>query len=577
MIFVYRQGYLTAAEKSARRLDDGEGNIDKGGLVNVIQMNKKLKKMVTILVVLVCFLFVGLIAVGVGLGVQSSSTGKSTQAKIEESVPTGVELDQYGHAYITDPKTGQELSARANGDKFLATTKFHPISGRHLICMSIEDTAAMFNDAVSRTDASVTFVDENGNDYQVLPVGGRFVDKGHTLNFGKGEDSIQVVMDSDACNTALDVAPSDPQDVQDEDGDEVSESDARSNFFNRRGLRHPVAARASTTLVAVDRPQTKPSSEEILARNRDAFAKAKIAVREGRKLEGEGTSVPITIGLEDGFVGSLTCVNRYVDGSNLLDTAIDAIFKPLERSPLDGLEGSEGEGYSLVSIMKEELNDVLSNMDAPSILLPQKVCADAEEDVSTRGGNAGVEACEALDMLGNTDVFAFGYHDSVTEKGFCVALHDGTQTYALGQSGILPPIKIQALTITLDAIAVSLTKALSATTVNTMWDGTASPEELTINGHFALRGTGSMGLKLSSVVDMTLSCDTTVLVDLDYNNNVSCVLVFCPCHGRISLTIYHLNFNVAHDVFSSCHTGCGTFQWGSRFCHVALWINHASF
>lgn len=130
-------------------------------------------------------------------------------------------------------------------------------------------------------------------------------------------------------------------------------------------------------------------------------------------------------------------------------------------------------------------------------------------------------ACSKLDMLNNTDVLAFGYYNQLLKQGLCGAFNDDTLTFALGQKGILPPIKIQALTITIDALAVSITKQLAVTTLNDMWDGLAFPAPLTLPGHFVLRGTGSMGIKLSDDIDVTLSCDTTVLVDADYANNVS--------------------------------------------------------
>ena len=58
----------------------------------------------------------------------------------------------------------------------------------------------------------------------------------------------------------------------------------------------------------------------------------------------------------------------------------------------------------------------------------------------------------------------------------------------IGQTGILPPIKIHALEINVLAIAISITKQLTATTLNEMWDGSddedglALLEELTIPG-----------------------------------------------------------------------------------------------
>ena len=132
------------------------------------------------------------------------------------------------------------------------------------------------------------------------------------------------------------------------------------------------------------------------------------------------------------FVGWLPCTESYVDGGNIVENAIDYVFAPLEDSPLSNLE-TPGGSIDLVSVMKDELNTAISDAVGFSVLLPQKVCADSDEDVATRGGNAGVEACESLDMLNDTDVLAFGYYNAGWDKGICVALNDGTHTYALGK------------------------------------------------------------------------------------------------------------------------------------------------
>ena len=190
---------------------------------------------------------------------------------------------------------------------------------------------------------------------------------------------------------------------------------------------------------------------------------------------------------------------------------------------MDNLDGDDGSAISIGGLMEKGLEKLSSkkNITTYDFLFPQKVCQGNGDDISTRGSESGVEACAKLDMLSGTDMLVFGYHNNLLEQGLCVAFNDTTHTYALGQVKILPEIKIQSLTITIDALAVSLTKQLQVTTLNKMWDGTALPVELTLPGHFVLRGTGSMGIKVSDAVDLTLSCDTTVLVDADYANNVS--------------------------------------------------------
>ena len=189
---------------------------------------------------------------------------------------------------------------------------------------------------------------------------------------------------------------------------------------------------------------------------------------------------------------------------------------------MDDLEGDDGSAISIGGVLETGLEKLLSKANLTyDILFPQKVCPGVGDDIPTRGTNSGVEACKKLDMLNDTDMLVFGYHNNHLKQGLCVAFNDDTHTYAFGQVKLLPDIKIQALTITINALAVSLTKQLQVTTLNKMWDGTTFPVELTLPGHFVLRGTGSMGIKVSDSVELTLSCDTTVLVDADYANNVS--------------------------------------------------------
>ena len=189
---------------------------------------------------------------------------------------------------------------------------------------------------------------------------------------------------------------------------------------------------------------------------------------------------------------------------------------------MDDLEGDDESAISIGGLMKDGLEKLISASNMTyDILFPQKVCPGVGDDIPTRGSDSGVEACGKLDMLQDTDMLVFGYHNNHLKQGLCVAFNDDTHTYALGQVKIIPDIKIQALTITINALAVSLSKQLNVTTHNKMWDGTALPVELTLPGHFVLRGTGKMGIKVSDAVDLTLSCDTTVLVDADYANNVS--------------------------------------------------------
>jgi len=173
---------------------------------------------------------------------------------------------------------------------------------------------------VARTEASVVFADENGIEKQVIPLDGRFVDNVDSLQFGQGEDRVDIILSSDACNTAVATPPYISQDVDEEDEEEENEleaeededyeldtataadasisDDGKENGIFKRGLRDPstVPAKSSTSSGASPSKAVAivddPSPSEVLARHRDLFAKAKIASREGRKLT-TGASFPV--------------------------------------------------------------------------------------------------------------------------------------------------------------------------------------------------------------------------------------------------------------------------------------------
>ena len=206
---------------------------------------------------------------------------------ILESTSTSIGTDDNGQSILEDVHTKKKVSVRMFGDSFATTPKIDPTTGRVLDCINIGRVAELFHDAVSRTEASIAFVDENGIEKEVVPINGHFVDDGHTLHFGSGEESVTVIMDSDVCNTgALPVDLQDTQDhsqVEPQEGEagnvslsqEEEEEDSDTGVF-KRGLRMP-----SSTAVAV----VPVSPSDVLDRHRNEFAMAKVAVRNGRKME----------------------------------------------------------------------------------------------------------------------------------------------------------------------------------------------------------------------------------------------------------------------------------------------------
>ena len=351
-------------------------------------------------------------AVGITFGVTYVSTNsnmehQTTEVKqaVENSDKTDVTVGVHGEALLTDQKTGKEVSTRSTGDEVEAVRKLSP-SGQQVMCMAISDVALLYNDAVTRTFTSVEFVDENGEVSRVLPLNGEFQDQGNTLHFGPTDATgvgMKVILDSDACSmlplNGTDQV--DPSLVEEDDAIEVPLNDTSPvdltvdeegqyvdpQPFKRR-LRHPLKARKSPN--------------DLLATNRLVFSKAKVAVREGRKLQDdEDTSVVVEVDDSGSFVGGLPCTDPYVDGSNLADSILDVLFSPLETSGLDTLDTPGGDALSIAEWLKDQLSDAIGDLTR-AVLLPQKICSNAEEDLATRGGNAGVEACEALDMLGET-------------------------------------------------------------------------------------------------------------------------------------------------------------------------------
>ena len=205
---------------------------------------------------------------------------------IAKSTSTSVGMDNTGHSILQDVHTSQQVSVRGYGDPFATETKVDPTTGRKLHCMNIGEVAVLFHDAVSRTVASISFMDENGIESEVVPVNGHFVDHGRTLHFGTGEDSVTMIMDSDACNTG--VLPTDLEDVQDDSQAEPQEDEADDTLVEdedeqysdtgvfKRGLHEPSS---DVAIIPVNL-----SRNEVLDRHRSEFAMAKDAASSGRKM-----------------------------------------------------------------------------------------------------------------------------------------------------------------------------------------------------------------------------------------------------------------------------------------------------
>ena len=280
------------------------------------------------------------------LGTYYGSESTVTQGTVEvkdsiiKSKTTSVGLDNNGHSHLQDAKSGLDISTRGFGDTFHTEAKVDPSSRRKLICMTIEEIADLFQDTMSRTEASVVIVGEDGYEKQVVPIDGQFVDNGRTLHFGRGEDSVTMIMDSDVRNTAI--PPADLDDIQvtfEEEEDvpyqldtdaavqdassaavEVEEVD--NGIFNRaRNLISRFVGVSPQDVVVDDPPKANPdarvkvvdmstsrvgtdkdhsrhllSPSQVLARHRAEFEIAKRSPRGERKMQTSGGSVEICSG-----------------------------------------------------------------------------------------------------------------------------------------------------------------------------------------------------------------------------------------------------------------------------------------
>ncbi|CAB9525845.1 Lipase (class 3) [Seminavis robusta] len=210
-------------------------------------------------------------------------------------------------------------------------------------------------------------------------------------------------------------------------------------------------------------------------------------------------------------------LERRLDGDGSCDAIETFDFANLdEESSIFDLPG----GLNAMDLVKRQMVKAEERRvnSQIKVLFPQVARADGA-DVSHLGGEAGVGACEPIDFVDVGDVLAFGFENGRRGTSFCAALNPCTHTYALGQEGIIPDVKIGGIIfVSLDAVGFSLTKQLGKHTLNRMWDGTGEPEQIFVDGHIAVRGTGSMGIKFSPKVKATINVDLSLIIDVAPNS-----------------------------------------------------------
>ena len=280
------QGHLDKDEQKARNMANKDGTINPEAALENVTRQRRLTRLLWGVVFLSSCTIIGIIVMALKTNGTLNQGTVEVKDAILESTSTSIGTDDNGQSVLEDAHTKKKVSVRMFGDPFATQPKIDRYTGRVLSCINIGSLAELFHDAVSRTEASIAFVDENGIEKEVVPINGHFVDDGHTLHFGSGEESVTVIMDSDVCNTgALPVDPQDTQDhsqvepMEDEANDgELSEEDEEEEDSDtgvfKRGLREP----SSAAVVPV-------SPSDVLDRHRNEFAMAKVAVRNGRKME----------------------------------------------------------------------------------------------------------------------------------------------------------------------------------------------------------------------------------------------------------------------------------------------------
>lgn len=150
------------------------------------------------------------------------------------------------------------------------------------------------------------------------------------------------------------------------------------------------------------------------------------------------------------------------------------------------------------------------------VMIPDWNCRDPETTLSDMGDAAGVDACGSLNFFDETEVLAFGAQ--VQGNGYCVALNFETLTFGVAQTGFLEVTLFNLVTVTLDAIGVSINRELSLTSHNKMWDGNGAHDtaaERTFFGNFVITGTATLGIDLKGNNQIVIEATAAFLVDVD--------------------------------------------------------------
>ena len=271
---------LSRAQKSAWNLADEEGNIDIDKATKFAKQKHRTRNQVIALLLAVSVCLIGIGVMATMLGKKIAKGNIEVQNTIEKAAVTDVALDESGTPHLTFKNSGEDVTIRSTGDSFSTLGTIEADSGRKLNCLPIADVAKMVNDLSSGTPASITFKNEAGLEDAIIPLTGEFHDEDDIMIFASGK--FVVSMESDRCNAAFDGSADTTVDVLNEqDPDELEkvadENEGEGSLFKRK-LRNPTVAKTprSTT--------TSSYTSRVLARHREEYTKARLAIQEGRRL-----------------------------------------------------------------------------------------------------------------------------------------------------------------------------------------------------------------------------------------------------------------------------------------------------
>jgi len=170
----------------------------------------------------------------------------------------------------------------------------------------------------------------------------------------------------------------------------------------------------------------------------------------------------------------------------------------------------------------ESAQEKASKDDKFNVILDVFAASADGSQLHDLGEDMGIDACENMEVVKNTDVAAFGYWKKADGSSFCTAFNPCDHTYALAQVGILPNIPLSTtpqMEASVDVVAFSLEKQLHTTSFSKLWDGSSLPAKLGVDGHAFIQGTLTLGIELHDDLSLEVSVECKMIMDMDPGND----------------------------------------------------------